>query len=203
MVILTDLLDAKDFRASVDEIAAPFRAEFGLPPVSQLGLVVPDVEAAAVELEARGIGPLFIGEAALDRWCENGEERSFTGKLGVGFRDGLEFEPLEPGQGSDFYRDHLDPRGGIVLQHLGFRVDDVDRWVERLNGAGHRERVRGRFKVGPLVAEFAYMEPLDTAGIVCEIMSMKLLGFRFKPVAALVHVAGRLQKWTGKRSLSV
>ncbi len=203
MIILMNLLDAKDFKAAVDEIAAPFRAEFELPPIHQLGLVVASVEAASEELEARGVGPFFIGEAAARRWRENGEERSFAGKLGTGYRDGLEFESLEPGEGSDFYRNDLDPQGRIVVQHLGFHVEDVDRWVEKLNRAGHRERVRGQFKIGPLVADFAYMETVDAAGIIIELMSMKLLSFRVRPVPALVHAVGRLQKWTGKRSVSI
>ena len=55
-----DLLDSRALRTGVDELARPFRDRYGLPPVHQLGLVVPDVEVAAERLERQGIGPFWI-----------------------------------------------------------------------------------------------------------------------------------------------
>ncbi len=57
MVLFTELLESVDFGKAVGNLAREFREKQGLPDVHQLGLVVSDVEAAASELESRGIGP--------------------------------------------------------------------------------------------------------------------------------------------------
>ncbi|HUT52818.1 MAG TPA: VOC family protein [bacterium] len=200
MIMLDDLLGAADFRAAVDGLAAEFRAGRRLPPVHQLGLVVPDVEAAAAELEARGIGPFFIAGGAPVLWRERGQERSFKGKLGMAGHKGFELELLEPGMGSDFYRSCLDGDGKIVVQHLGFLVDDVDAWAEGLAVPVH---VRGRIKTGPLVTEFVYLDTMEKLGIIIEFINWRLFGIRIKPRGGLYHALGRFEKLIGKRSLSV
>ena len=60
MVYLDDLLKSDDFNLAVSAIAKDFREKYKFPDIHQLGIVVPDVEAAAAELEAKGIGHFFI-----------------------------------------------------------------------------------------------------------------------------------------------
>lgn len=202
MVFLDDLLNADDFSQAVDGLAREFRDQYRLPDIQQLGLVVPDVEAAAAGLEARGIGPFFIAEGAPVLWRERGQERSFVGRLAIAYLQGVELEPLEPGAGSDFYRQCLDPAGRIVVQHLGFAVQDVDEWAGRLEASGVPVSVRGRLKLGPLSCDFAYMDSVEQAGIVVEFICWRLFGRPFHPPAAVFHTVGRLEKWSGKRCLS-
>jgi hypothetical protein len=201
--MLDDLLAAPEFKAAVDGLAREFRAEHKLPPVHQLGLVVPDVEAAAAELEERGIGPFFIAGGAPVLWRERGEERSFKGKLGMAGHHGFELELLEPGFGSDFYRSCQDCEGKIVVQHLGFLVNSVDEWAARLADAGMSVYVRGRIKTGPLNTEFVYMDTMDSLGIIIEFINWSIFGLKFTPPGALYHALGRLEKLIGKRSLSI
>ncbi len=200
MIMLEDLLKAPDFKAAVDAVAAGFRSEHGLPHVHQLGLVVPDAEAAAAELEKQGIGPFFLAAGAPVLWRERGEEKSFQGKLGMAGHHGFELELLEPGMGSDFYRSCLDCNGKIVVQHLGFLVDDVDAWAEKLAVPVY---VRGRIKTGPLVTEFVYLDTMEKVGIIIEFINWSLFGISLKPRGALYHALGRFEKLIGKRSLSV
>jgi hypothetical protein len=128
-----------------------------------------------------------------------GKARDISGKLGIAYYHGLELELLEPTKGSDFYRDCLDPSGGIVIQHLGFLVKDVDDWANRLKKAGSPVWVRGRLQTGPMKAEFAYMDTVDACGLVIEFISWRFLGWPMKPPAGMFRTVGRLEKWTGKR----
>jgi catechol 2,3-dioxygenase-like lactoylglutathione lyase family enzyme len=202
MILFDDLLNADNLSQAIDGLAREFRDEHRLPDIHQLGLVVPDVEAAAARLEARGIGPFFIAQGAPVFWCERGEKRSFVGRMGIAYQQGVELEPLEPGEGSDFYRCCLDPEGRIVVQHLGFAVPDVDEWAGRLEASGVPVWIRGRLKLGPVSSDFAYMDSVEQCGFVIEFICWRLFGRPFRPPAAVFHTVGRLEKWSGKRCLS-
>jgi len=115
-----------EFLARVDTLARDFRREHGIGGVHQLGLAVADVEDAARDLEAAGVDPFFIASGNTALWREQGTERSYRGKLGIGYLHGLELELLEAGEGSDLYRRFIDPGGKPVLHHLAFVVEDVD-----------------------------------------------------------------------------
>jgi hypothetical protein len=203
MVVLNDLLAAADFPAAVDALAADFRRAHHLPPIHQLGLVTPSAETAAAELEARGIGPFFIAAGAPVLWRERGQDRRFAGKLALAYHRGYELEPLEPGEGSDFYRRSLDPAGRTVVQHLGMLVSDVDDWAQRMERAGFPVWVRGRLKSGPLVTDFAYLDTEAEAGLVIEFIRWTVFGREFSPPPKLIHAIGRLQRWSGKRCLKM
>lgn len=203
MIFLSDLLAAKDFKSATDELAREFRKRHGLPALHQLGLVVASAEAAARELEGRGLGPFFMASGQPVIWRERGEERTFRGKMGLAYHHGRELELLEPGQGSDFYRQHLDAAGKIVVQHLGFLAPEVDEWAGKLEKQGVPVVVRGRLKSGPLCTDFVYLDTMRELGIIIEFISWKVFGRLITPSAGLAHSLGRLQKWTGKRSWSL
>ncbi len=203
MVFLDDLLKTADLKAQVNRLCREFRESFSLPPAEQLGLVVPDVEAAAGDLEKRGVAPFFIAEGPVARWRESGRESRFSGKLGLTWHRGLELELLEPGHGSDFYRQSLDPGGAVVLQHLGFLVDDVDQQVERMDARGVSVLIRGSIVTGPLRAEFAYLDTQNETGLVMELITFFFLGVRVRPVPSVIRALGRLEKWSGRRSIRV
>ena len=203
MVFFENLLSAEDFSAAVDGLAREFRNRHELPAVHQLGLVVSDVKEAAHTLEGRGIGPFFIVHGSAAWWRERGQDGNVRGNLGLAYYQGFELELLEPGEGSDFYRQSLDTEGRVVVQHLGMLVRDVDEWMEKLEAAGTPTWVRGRVKMGPVRAEFAYMDALDEVGFIIELIAWRTLGWITTPPTGAVKVLGRLQKWSGKRSMSV
>jgi catechol 2,3-dioxygenase-like lactoylglutathione lyase family enzyme len=202
-LLLKDVLASGDVRGAVDEIAREFRDKYNLPRVHQLGLVVPDVERAAGELEGMGIGPFFIAGGSPVPWIERGEEGAFHGRLGIAYHQGFELELLEPGEGSDIYRHKLDQEGRIIIHHLGFLVRDVDEWANKLEAQGSPVWVRGRINVVLLKIEFAYMDTVDKAGIIIEFISYRILGLNLAPAPGLIHLLGRLEKWSGKRSLKM
>ena len=203
MIFLVDLMSQPDFGKALDNIVPEYREHFSLPDIHQLGLVVADVEKAALYLEEQGVAPFFIATGSPAFWLERGEKRAFRGKLGFSHHKGVELELLEPGEGSDFYRRSLDPAGRIVVQHLGFLVDDVDAWAETLIAADSAIWVRGAITLGPAKTQFAYMDTEEKAGMVIEFISQRCFGLKWWPLDAVFKVTGRLQKWTGKRSISV
>lgn len=203
VVYLEDLLKADDFSRTVNELAADFMAQHGLEKVHQLGLVVPDVEQAAEELEKTGLGPFFIATGSPVFWKEQGEDREISGKMGLAYHSGVELELLEPVTGSDFYTQSLDPDGKIVVQHLGFLVKDVDAHASRAAKAGLSVWVRGQLKAWPSTTEFAYMEPEKENGLIMEFINWRVMGFSISPPPGLLKTIGRIEKWTGRRSISL
>ncbi len=203
VLLFDDLLKTADFRATVNGLARAFRDRHTLPPIHQLGLVVPDVERAASALEEQGIAPFFIAGGAPVLWRERGGERRVRGRMGLAYYRGIELELLEPLAGSDFYNQALDSQGGIVLHHIGVLVRDVDAWAEGLAAAGVPVWVRGCLKMGPVNVDFAYMDTVGVLGYVFEFICWRMGGWRFRPPPRLLRGAGWLEKWSGRRSISV
>ena len=199
MLILDELLVEDDFARAVDNLSPPFMSRLDPPPVHQLGVVVPEIQAAADNLEGKGVGPFLLASGPVTQWSENGKERRFTGKLGLGYFRGKEIELLEPGSGSNFYLQHLDPKGRFLVQHLGFLVKDVDDWSEKLTALGCPLWVRGKIKTGPVTAEFAYMDAIQQCGFIVEFICFKFLGISGGPPQKIIHMLGNAQKRSGKR----
>jgi 4-hydroxyphenylpyruvate dioxygenase-like putative hemolysin len=192
------------FLAKVDALARDFRNKHGIDPkIAQLGLAVPNVEAAVVQLEQAGAGPFFIAHGAPAQWIEHEREGHFQGKLGIGYLHGIELGVCEQGEGSDIYQKFIDPQGEIVLHHIAFVVPEVNPLVEKLTAQGVPLWVKGYIKQGPMRINFSYFDTVEETGVIVEIMSYTLFGkFHLKPPAAFYHGLGRLQKWTGRRSYS-
>ncbi|MBN1531223.1 MAG: VOC family protein [Spirochaetes bacterium] len=203
-MLLFDMLSDGNFKDRVQEIAGAARERLGMDmPVYQLGVVVPDVVAAAAELEARGMRPFLLMGGSARMWRERGADGAITSRLGFGYHRGIEIELLEPGRGSDFYRRSLDPQGRPVIQHLGFLVRDVDSWAKKLADAGYPVYVRGRLRVGPLRIEFAYMDTEQKEGLILEFICHRLFGVWIRPPAGFQQFLGWIEKKTGKRCIEV
>lgn len=198
-MFLETLLELPDFKETVEARIRPVRERFGLPGVGQLGLVVPDVEKAADALMERGIGPFFIALGAPRLWRERGQERRVQGKMALARYRGVELELLEPLDGSDFYTGSVDPEGRPVLHHIGFFVEDVDAWADRLARAGYPVWVRGRLGLGPLRTDFAYMDTVGDVGVVVEFIRWRIFGVRFVPPGAVLRAVGGLERRLGFR----
>lgn len=201
MIYFDDLLKDDNIHDTVSLIAGDFRRKQNFPDVRQLGVVVANVEEAAAELEKRGIGPFFIASDTLKFWSERGENKTFSGKLGMAIYKGYEVELLEPGIGSTFYKSCVDEKGRMVLQHLGFLVKDVDAYRNQMEKAGCQTWVRGQIKSFPIVTDFAYMDSVKQAGIILEFIDMRFLGIGITPPGVIYHGLGKLEKLTGIRCL--
>jgi len=123
--------------------------------------------------------------------------------MGVSHYHGVELELLEPGQGSDVFRRSVDSEGRIVVHHLAYLVDDLDVWIKKFITAGFDIYIRGTNKIGPAQSEFIYMDTEKQTGFVIEFFSRRCCGLRWWPLGAIYKIIARLQKWTGRRCLSV
>jgi len=202
-IYLEDLLREKSFSLAANKLSKHIRDAHGVPPLYQIGALVPSVESAAQALEERGLGPFFIMAGRAVSWRENGHERDCTLKLGLAFHQGIQVELLEPVRGSDIHKDSLDAQGRPIVQHLAFLTRDVDAWAERLEAAGTRLWVRATLKGAGLTADLAYMDKNEDDGISMEFIRIKLFGIPLRLSAGATHTIGRIQKWTGKRCLEV
>jgi Glyoxalase/Bleomycin resistance protein/Dioxygenase superfamily len=203
MIYLEDLIKTGDFNMAANKLIYPFREEFNLPDVDQLGVVVPDVEAAAKDLESKGCGSFFIAQGKASFWQERGEDKTMQSKLGIAYLDNIEIELLEPGTGSDFYRQSLDPGGKPVVQHIGFQVPDLEEKAAEMAKKSDGLYVRGQIKFGPSRTEFAYMDTIEKTGFILEYITHHFLGKSTRPPQALFHSIGFLQKLTGKRCFTI
>ncbi|NIS72524.1 MAG: hypothetical protein GTO12_27390 [Proteobacteria bacterium] len=203
MVFLEDLLNAGDFRGAVNGLAREFTDQHKFPGIHQLGLVVSNAEEVADTLETQGIGPFFIASGSPVFWRERGRELSFSGKMGLAYHKGVELELLEPGEGSDFYRQSLDPEGRTVVQHLGLLVKDVDDSAQRPVKEGLAVWIRGRLQLGPAKVDFAYIDTLKELDLIPEFISWRIFGWACRPPARIFRGSACLMRWSGKRSVSV
>ena len=101
---------------------------------------------------------------------------------------------IQPTPGATFYARDLDPQGSIVLQHLGFIVQNIDDWVARLCSGGLPLMVRGKITTGPVCANYAYFDTRDEHGIITELISMQVFGRYFASTRPVYTLLGRLQK---------
>ncbi len=203
-MLLSDLLAGADFVERIQSISLESRKKLGIDaPVYQLGVVVPDVVAAAADLEKRGLRPFLLMGGSARSWNERGSDGDMKSRLGFGYYHGIEIELLEPGTGSDFYRRCLDRGGRPVVQHLGFLVRDVDQWANKLVAAGFPVYVRGRLGVGPLRIEFAYMDTEKEAGLILEFICHRLFGIWIRPPIWIQQLIGWIEIKAGKRCLDM
>jgi hypothetical protein len=201
MIYLDELLSSDNFTLATSRIAQGFRHRYELPLLHQLGIVVPDIEAAASSLEARGMGPFFIVSGRPVFWNELGRLRDISLKIGLAYHRGVELELIEPGENAEFYRDRMDPSGRMVVHHLGFLVDDVEAHAAVLGKDGMRTWVRGTIRAFPSTAQFAYMETEAQAGIIVEYITMRYFGLRLPMPHAVFNGLGRLEKALGVRCM--
>lgn len=199
MNYLKDIFSAADFSAAVTAAGRKARETYGLPAVYQLGCIVPDVEQADQQLARWGLSPAMVVSAKIPYWIEDGQSLDYSLTAGFSYHQGVEVELITPGAGSSFHRKDMDEHGEIVLQHLGFQVDTLDAWVDRMTAQGAPLKVRGGGYMGPIKVDFAYFDTVAQVGTVIELISMHVLGVHVMPFARINALIGRYQARSGKR----
>lgn len=102
------------------------RQTLGLPPLSQVGVVVRDVQRSADLLQTMlGLGPFTVYEFTPDRQWLRGIPGSITLRQGKVMMGAIELELMQPLAGESLVHEHLE-QFGEGLHHLGFNVRDYD-----------------------------------------------------------------------------
>ena len=148
------------------------KAELKLPPVTQLGVVVKDVDKAVEYYSsAFGIGPFDVFEWGPDKHWVNEELSPVKYRLGMAKLGDLEIELLQPLEGKSLHQEFLDTQGE-GLQHLGFHVKDYDDIFSRFIKAGFKPLMRAEHDVPELNGQVkaCYFDTQQIGGIIFELI---------------------------------
>lgn len=143
-----------------------------LPPVSQIGMVVKDMDKAVQYYSSIfGIGPFTVYEFVPENhWFM--EEPSYLKLLmGKAMLGDIEFELIQPLEGKSLHKEFLNSHGE-GLQHLGFNVINYDEMFDKFLKAGFKPLMRAETYVetykGRLRA--CYFDTREIGGILFEII---------------------------------
>jgi methylmalonyl-CoA/ethylmalonyl-CoA epimerase len=120
--------------------------------LTQVGVVVRDVEKAIKRLTALGIGPFQQMALSPEReeWFRG--KRMYADFKIYGARIGdVQIELIQPLSGDSPHKEFLETKGEGI-QHVMFAVDDFDKEVARLTKKGATELLRAKFPGGRGVA---------------------------------------------------
>ncbi len=107
-----------------------------LPQVSQVGVVVRDVDQAMkYYTETFGIGPFMTVDFVPEKHWLRGKPFPIKLRIGIAQIGALQLELIEPVEGDGPHKRFLEEKGE-GLQHLGFFVDNYDEWMDYLKGRG-------------------------------------------------------------------
>jgi len=142
-----------------------------LPPLEQIGIVVKDIDKA-IEYYTTifGWGPFEIRDLNLDGYTYRGKKGSCRLKLALYKSGSVEIELIQVLEGETPHTEFLRKKGE-GLQHLRFRVDDLDKALAELASEGIQPIFQQR--VAPGVA-FAYIESDKIGGVMFELFELKI-----------------------------
>ena len=144
----------------------------GLPAISQIGVIVKDVERAARYYSSIfGINPFTIYEWSPDRHWDNEVPSHLRLRMGKAIWGDIELELIQPLEGSSDHRIFLETHGE-GLHHLGFNVPNYDELFQKFVERGFKPLMRAESYVetykGHLKA--CCFDTRDIGGVLFEII---------------------------------
>ncbi len=149
---------------------AETRERFKLPNVSQIGVIVQDIERATQYYESiLGIGPwVHLDIEYRDRMLR-GKPADFRYKMAFASLGPVELELIQPVEGATVY-DELVAKQGEGLHHLGFDVGTMEEMEERLEF--FKEQGIEVIQTGRTdTAKFAYLDTEAIGGVIFELIA--------------------------------
>jgi len=157
-------------RRSMMDDMNKLKAKLGLPPISQIGVVVKDVQKAANYYSSLlGVGPFTIYDFVPEMHVFNGEQTYAKVKMGKAMWNNMELELIQPLEGKSPHMDFLQQRGEGV-QHFGFNVPNFDELYEKFTKEGFK----------PLLRSGGYVETYKGDLKVCYFDTDKAVGILFE-----------------------
>jgi methylmalonyl-CoA/ethylmalonyl-CoA epimerase len=141
------------------------KRQLQLPNVSQIGVVVKDLDRAVAFFESTfGLGPFRVVEMEAPNVWDRGEEKRIKVRLGFAALGQVELELIHIVEGDsvhlEFLREH-----GEGLHHLGFRVKDFQAKLAQAKAMGFEV-----LQTGPAGRLYAYLDTRETGGIIFELI---------------------------------
>ncbi|RLC91631.1 MAG: hypothetical protein DRI39_10040 [Chloroflexi bacterium] len=137
-----------------------------LPPVSQVCIVVRDIEKAADYYTSTfGIGPFSIDEINMEGPILRGKPITLHIKVGFAQSGPLQVELIQPVEGENLYTEFLATHGE-GLHHLGFEVDDLKGILAELATEG----IEPIFHHDLGFYAYAYLNSDKVGGVIFELL---------------------------------
>lgn len=137
-----------------------------LPAVSQIGIVVKDIDKTIEYYEnVLGIGPFIMPEIVYKEKHYYGKPADFDFKMAFGSLGPVEMEIIQPIKGPTIYHDFLEKKGE-GLHHLGFDVKDIETKLELCKEMGIRIIQGGK----GATSQFEYLDTEAISGVIFELI---------------------------------
>ena len=148
------------------------RKKLALPPISQVGVVVRNMEEAVkFYSSAFGVGPFTVYEFVPDKFWHMEEPAYQKNVMGKAQWGDIELELIQPLEGKSIHKEFLDVHGEGI-QHLGFNVPNYDEMFNQFIKEGFKPMLRAESFVptynGYLKA--CYFDTRKVGGILVEII---------------------------------
>jgi methylmalonyl-CoA/ethylmalonyl-CoA epimerase len=131
-------------------------ASLGLPPIDQVGFVVKSIDEAEARYGAM-FGPWTRMDGSVQAANFRGKVADVKLEILFGHSGELEMEFIE-WQGGESPHSEFIQQGREGIHHLRYRVDDTDRWIERVAAVGYEPIWYKEFSDDIV---FAYLERKD------------------------------------------
>ena len=115
--------------------AEQLREQLALPPIEQIGFVVPDIKQAMVDYEAL-FGPWTTMDVEMEGAQYRGELHDASLSLAFGKSGDLEIELIEITGGNSPHREFIDS-GRSGMHHIRYRTPDIDNKIALAKGLGY------------------------------------------------------------------
>jgi methylmalonyl-CoA/ethylmalonyl-CoA epimerase len=146
---------------STDEL----KRQLELPEVSQIGVVVEDLDRVASFLESSfGLGPFRVEEVEAPNVWDRGQEKHIKARLGFAMMGQVELELIHIVEGDSVHLEFL-RQHGEGIHHLGFRVEDFEAKLERAKAMGFEV-----LQTGPVGRFYAYLDTRREGGMIFELI---------------------------------
>jgi methylmalonyl-CoA/ethylmalonyl-CoA epimerase len=141
------------------------KEQLELPAVSQIGVVVENLDRVASFLESSfGLGPFRVEEPEAPNVWDRGQEKHIKARLGFAMMGEVELELIQILEGDsvhlEFLREH-----GEGIHHLGFRVTDFEAKLARAKAMGFEV-----LQTGPVGRFYAYLDTRPQSGLIFELI---------------------------------
>ncbi len=140
-----------------------------LPDVSQIGIVVKDMDKAIEYYEkVLGLGPFIRPEIKYDQKFYYGKPVDSIWIMGFCSLGPLELELIQVITGPTIYHDFLKEKGE-GMHHLGFDVRDIDETIALCKKTGLRVIQSGQGST----SRFAYLDTVKVGGVIFELIQRR------------------------------
>ena len=140
-----------------------------LPPMSQIGIVVKDMDKTIEYYEkVLGLGPFVRPDITYKEKHYYGKKVNFEFIMGFCSLGSVEMELIQPITGPTIYHDFLKEKGE-GLHHLGFDVKDIEQKLALCKEMGIKIIQGGQ----GATSHFEYLDTAATGGVIFELIQRK------------------------------